>query len=157
MARVYIAVGSNEGDRLANISRAVQRLGALHETRLVQMASIFDTQPVGGPPQGDYLNTVVEVDTALPPETLLGAVKGIEQGLGRRLDGPRWSARPVDLDILFYADQLVQQPQLTIPHLMLHRRRFVLEPLAQLAPALIHPILRRSIQELLADLPPRQA
>jgi 2-amino-4-hydroxy-6-hydroxymethyldihydropteridine diphosphokinase len=152
MARVFVGIGTNEGDRLANISRAVQRLGALEQTRLVQMASIYDTQPVGGPPQGDYLNTVVEIDTALEPERLLVALKAIEREFGRRPDGPRWGPRPIDLDVLLYDGAMVQQPQLTIPHLMLHRRRFVLEPLAQLAPSLIHPVLRRTINELLSEL-----
>ena len=156
-AHVFVAIGSNEGDRLGNISRALQLLGGVDRTRLVQLASIYDTVPDGGPPQGEYLNTVVEIDTALAPEALLDALKGIERQLGRRPDGPRWGPRPIDLDILLYDHRMVHEPRLTIPHVMLHRRRFVLEPLAQLAPALMHPVLRRSIQGLLSDLPPRGA
>jgi 2-amino-4-hydroxy-6-hydroxymethyldihydropteridine diphosphokinase len=157
MARVFVGIGSNEGDRLANLSAAVQQVGAIEQTRLLQMASIFETQPVGGPAQGDYLNSVVEIETELPPGRLLDALKSIERRLGRAPDGPRWGPRPIDLDILLYDGQMLQDHRLTIPHLMLHRRRFVLEPLAQLAPALIHPVLRRSVQELLAELPPRAA
>jgi len=153
MARVFIGIGSNEGDRLANISQAVQRLGSIPGIRVIQMATIYETQPVGGPPQPEFLNTVVELDTALSPHELLRLVKTLEQQLGRLAAAQRWGPRRIDLDILVYDDQVIQEPQLVIPHAQLHTRRFVLEPLAQLAPELIHPVLGQTIAELLAHLP----
>ena len=152
MSRVFIGIGSNEGDRLSNISRAARAMSRLPQTRLVQMATIIETEPVGGPPQGPYLNTVVEVDTALVPRELLAALQGIERQLGRVPSTERWGPRPMDLDILLYADRLMQEGSLSIPHPRMHERRFVLEPLAQLAPDAVHPGLHQTIAVLLSQL-----
>ena len=154
MARVFIGIGTNEGDRLANISRAVRAMGALPEVRLVQMATVIETEPVGGPPQDPYLNTVVEIETALEPAALLAALQEIERRLGRVRSAVRWSSRPMDLDLLCYGDRRIDTPALQVPHPWLHERRFALEPLAQLAPELVHPRLGRTIAELLAQLKP---
>jgi 2-amino-4-hydroxy-6-hydroxymethyldihydropteridine diphosphokinase len=116
------------------------------------MATIAETPPLG-PTQRDYLNTVIEVETTLSPQELLGCVKRLEQQLGRAPSPPRWSPRIIDVDILLYADRIVEEERLTIPHPHMHRRRFVLEPLAQLAPDLVHPVLKRTVRELLEDLP----
>ena len=116
------------------------------------MATILETEPVGGPPQDPYLNTVIEIETTLPPRELLARAKSVEQQLGRHPQGPRWGPRPIDLDVLLYDDRIVREPGLIIPHEELHRRRFVLEPLAQLAPQLMHPVLKRTIAELLEDV-----
>ena len=153
MARAFIGIGSNEGDRLAHISKAIQVLGSLRSTRVVQMAMIAETEPVGGPPQGSYLNTVVELETGLAPLELLGALKDIEQQLGRAPSDVRWGPRPMDLDVLLYDDQVIREPRLCVPHPRMHERRFVLEPLVQLAPELIHPTLHLRMSELLARLP----
>ena len=152
MSRVFIGVGSNEGDRLAHISRAMRALAEVSGVRLLQMATIAETEPIGGPPQGPYLNTVVEIDTTLPPTELLGTLQDIERRLGREPSSQRWGPRPIDLDILLYDDRIVQGPQLSIPHPRMHERRFVLEPLAQLAPGTIHPLLQRPIADLLAQV-----
>lgn len=149
MARVFLGVGSNLGDRLANLSRAVQRLGETAGVRVVQMATIYETQPVGGPPQEDFLNTVVEIDTGLPPRELLAALKRLEAQLGRTPSRERWEPRVIDLDILLYEDRVVREPDLVIPHALMHTRRFVLEPLAQLAPQVVHPVLRKTVSALL--------
>jgi len=151
MARVFIGVGSNEGDRLANMSRAIHELGTTPKIRVVQMATIYETQPVGGPPQPDFLNTVVELETTHPPHELLRLLKALERWLGRT-SSERWGPRVIDLDILLYDDHIIQDAQLIIPHVRLHERRFVLEPLSQLAPQLVHPVLGQPISELLAHL-----
>ncbi len=153
MSRAFIGIGSNDGDRLQAISRAVQFLGAPSGLRVVQLAPIQETAPVGGPPQGPYLNSVVELQTELPPHELLAALQRIEWLLGRRSSKQRWGPRPMDLDLLLYDDRIVQDPEMTIPHPRMHERRFVLEPLAQLAPDVIHPVLREPIRALLARLP----
>lgn len=149
MNRVFLGIGSSEGERLQHISNAVKALGAVKGVHVAQMALITETEPVGGPPQGPYLNTVVELETTLTPQDLLQVLKNIERQLGRRPSSQRWGPRPIDLDILLYDDQIVQTAELIIPHPRLHERRFVLEPLAQLAPTLTHPVLHRSITELL--------
>ena len=151
--RVFIGVGSNEGDRLAHISNAITGLGAVDGVHVVQMAPIIETEPMGGPPQGLYLNTAVELDTVLVPRELLSALKMIEQQLGRTPASERWGPRPIDLDILLYDEVVLNEPALTIPHPRMHQRCFVLEPLAQLAPEVVHPTLRLTVSELLAQLP----
>lgn len=152
MSRVFIGVGSNEGERLEQISQAIRALGFLPEVRLVQMATILETSPVGGPPQAPYLNTVVELDTALEPFALLRGLQDIERCLGRVPAPQRWMPRPIDLDVLLYDDHVIHAPGLCVPHPRLHERRFVLEPLAQLAPMLRHPLLQQTISELLTQL-----
>ena len=149
MARVFIGVGSNQGDRLTSISRGVQALGAIAGVRVVQMALVAETAPVGGPPQGPYLNTVVEIDTTVPPRELLQLLKAIERQMGRQPSDVRWGPRPIDLDVLLYEDLVVRESDLEIPHPRLHERRFVLEPLTQLAPDVVHPVLKQSIKALL--------
>ena len=149
MSCVFIGVGSNQGERLEHISKAVRAVGALERVRLCRMATIVETAPVG-PPQGPYLNTVIEIDTSIPPRELLVALKGIERRFGRTPSEERWGPRPIDLDVLLYDDRVVEEPGLRIPHERMHERDFVLEPLAQLAPDVIHPILQQPIAQLLA-------
>ncbi len=152
MNRAFIGVGSNQGPRLELISQAVRSLTGTDGIQVTQMAMISETEPIGGPLQGSYLNTVVEIDTVLPPIELLRRLQGIERHLGRRPSGQRWGPRPIDLDLLLYSDQVVNEPQLLVPHPRMHERRFVLEPLAQLAPSFIHPLLKQTIAELLEQL-----
>ena len=153
MSRVFIGVGSNEGERLEHISKAIRALGATSGIRLMQMATIIETEPIGGPPQGPYLNTVIELETRREPADLLSALQEIERRVGREPSAQRWAPRPIDLDILLYDDRIIQEPTLSIPHPRMHERRFVLEPLAQLAPEFIHPMLHLSISRLLTRLP----
>lgn len=148
MARVFIGLGSNLGDRLANLSRAAQRLAREPGVRVLRMSPILETEAVGGPPQGPYLNAVLELDTEHDPRALLGLLKAIEQQLGRAPSAVRWAPRPIDLDLLLYEDRVVEEPDLRIPHPRLHTRWFVLEPLAQLAPGLTHPVLGARIDTL---------
>lgn len=152
MSRVFIGVGSNEGDRLEIISSALKALGAAAGIRVVQIAVVSETDPVGGPPQGPYLNTVAEIATSLSPRRLLATLQGIERQLGRILSSERWGPRVIDLDILLYDDRIIQEPDLCVPHPRMHERRFVLEPLSQLAPDLTHPVLHQTIAALLEPM-----
>jgi len=156
MSRVFVGIGSNEGDRLEHISRAIQQLSNTPGIQVSRMATIYDTEPLG-PPQPEYLNTVIEMDTTLSPQQLLDALKLLERQLGRVPSTQRWSPRVIDLDVLLYDDRILSEPALTIPHPRMHERRFVLEPLAQLAPTLVHPILHKTVEELLVSLPVEQS
>ena len=153
MARVFIGVGSNQDSRLYHISNAIHTLGDVKGVRVAQLAPVIETEPLGGMPQGLYLNTVVEIETSLPPGELLQALKAIEHKEGRIQSAERWSPRPIDLDILLYDDKIIKQADLEVPHPRMHERRFVLEPIAQLAPNIMHPVLRESISTLLGNLP----
>ena len=152
MSRVFIGIGSNQGARLALISQAVKFLGAVGGVQLTRLATIIETEPVGGPPQPPFLNTVVEVETARAPRELFAALQDIERRLGRVPSPVRWAPRPIDLDLLLYDDRIINEPGLTVPHPRMHQRGFVLDPLAQLAPDLVHPVLGETIQHLLQSL-----
>lgn len=156
MGRAFIGLGSNEGDRLALISRAARLLGERPGIQLVRMAPILESEPVGGPPQGPYLNTVVEIDTTLTPQALLAEAKAIEAKLGRVPSAVRWGPRPIDLDVLLVGDVILHTEALSIPHLSMHHRAFVLEPLAQLDPELVHPVLKKTMAALRDELMAKQ-
>jgi 2-amino-4-hydroxy-6-hydroxymethyldihydropteridine diphosphokinase len=149
MTRAYIGLGSNLGDREAAIGGAVDRLGR-HAT-IVALSTLRETDPVGFLDQPRFLNGVVAVETTLPPRALLDLLLTIERELGRTRTGPRFGPRTIDLDLLVYGDEVVDEPALTVPHPRLHERRFVLEPLAEIAPELEVPGLGR-VQTLLAHL-----
>ncbi|MGH2723486.1 MAG: 2-amino-4-hydroxy-6-hydroxymethyldihydropteridine diphosphokinase [Actinomycetota bacterium] len=130
MARAFLGLGSNLGDRVANLQRAVDLLrGRGIEVR--RSSRVYETDPVGGPPQPDYLNAVVEVDTDLDPRELLRACTAIEEVLGRERE-ERWGPRTIDLDVLTYDDREIDQPDLQVPHPRMHERAFVLVPLLEL-------------------------
>ena len=151
-AIAYIALGSNLGDRRALLHQGLALLGSLPGVDLLRTSSIYETAAVGGPTgQGCYLNAVAEVQTEIEPAPLLQQLLDIEAQLGRvraERDGPR----TLDLDLLYYGDQITDQPDLILPHPRLHQRLFVLEPLAEIAPGLVHPRLGKTMAELRADL-----
>ena len=153
MARAYVGLGSNVGDRHAAIEQAVTRLSALPETYVHARSRTHEYAAVGGPPQGPYLNAVVELVTTLAPDALLAALLTLEQALGRqRPDAVRWGPRPIDLDLLLYDERIASDPTLTLPHPRLHERRFALEPLVEIAPHAYHPVKQQTALELLDRL-----
>ena len=156
IATAYISLGSNLGDRQATLDRALallrDRAGAV-----VAASSFYDTDPVGYTAQPKFLNAVVQLNTDLPPEKLMETLLAIERELGRDRSAtvPK-GPRTIDLDLLLYDDRVINAPGLTVPHPAMHGRRFVLEPLAQIAPDAVHPVLKRTARDLFAALNPQK-
>jgi 2-amino-4-hydroxy-6-hydroxymethyldihydropteridine diphosphokinase len=136
--RAYLGLGSNVGPRAENLQFAVDGL-AVRAGRIVAISPVYETEPVGGPPQPDYLNAVVAVETALSPRELLGVAKALEAEAGREPPAPerRWGPRPLDIDVLMVGNERVDEPDLVVPHPRIHQRAFVLAPLADVAPDLV--------------------
>ena len=152
MKRVYLSLGSNIGDREGNLRKAVERLAAL-DIRVLRASRIYETEPVDYKDQAWFLNQVVEAETALFPMQLLTRTGRVERELGRTRtvrNGPR----TIDIDILFYGAATVETARLEIPHPRIAQRRFVLAPLAELAPLLRHPVTHRTVREMLESAPP---
>src|SRR5438445_7899529 len=146
-AGVFIGLGSNLGDRRANIADALERIRKLPDTRIVKESSLYESEPHGDAKTW-FVNGVIEIETDLSPENLLKKLKGIESAMGRkRVKGKRWGSRIIDLDILFYGSLVIRKRSLKIPHPEVANRRFVLLPLSELAPQLIHPVLQGPISE----------
>lgn len=148
--RAYIGIGSNLGDRRANTLEAIDRISKLPCTRVSRASSFYESEPLGDAKTW-FVNSVIEIETEVTPETLLTRLKAIEEAMGRkRVKGKRWGSRVIDLDILLCDQQVIGKRTLKIPHPEMHKRRFVLLPLAELAPHVIHPQLGQSISSLLA-------
>jgi 2-amino-4-hydroxy-6-hydroxymethyldihydropteridine diphosphokinase len=150
MKIVYLSLGSNVGDRETHLARARERL-ATDDTRILRVSAIYETEPRDFPDQAWFLNQVIEIETALFPKQLLIRVQKIELALGRVPTQPK-GPRTIDIDILLYGDTIVSNPGLEIPHARLADRRFVLEPLAELAPDLRHPRTNATVREMLAQV-----
>ncbi len=148
---VYLSLGSNLGDRMANLQAAMEQLGELGP--VVARSSVYETEPVEVTGQPWFLNCVVAVETELMPKQFLAKALAIEQKLGRRRTQPK-GPRTIDIDLLLFGSSVVETSTLTIPHPAMHERRFVLEPLAEIAPDLRHPVFKKTTRELLAALPP---
>lgn len=145
---VFLGLGSNVGDRKLNLLQAIKLLGDSEYISILQHSSIIETEPVGVVDQGKFLNMVIEVETSLTPLMLLEFCLETERLLGRVRDA-KWTPRTLDIDILFYGDQIIDSKELTVPHPEAHRRGFVLLPLVEIAPRMHHPSLNISAKEML--------
>ncbi|GAX62682.1 7,8-dihydro-6-hydroxymethylpterin-pyrophosphokinase [Candidatus Scalindua japonica] len=155
MTKVYVGLGSNLGNRKENIIRAIDRIDTCEEFSVKERSGFYDTAPFGGPPQPDYVNCVIGLETEVGPQALLKEFKKIEVELGRK-PGLRWGPRMVDLDILLYGDKIVKEHNLKIPHERMYERVFVLEPLCEISPDIKHPVSGISLSELLDKLKQEQ-
>jgi 2-amino-4-hydroxy-6-hydroxymethyldihydropteridine diphosphokinase len=149
LVTAYLCLGSNMGDRRGNIDKALDYL--YQRLRVAQKSSFYDTEPVGNQAQPRFLNMVCQVKTMLKATDLLVLAKAIERKLGR-VPGQRNSPRPIDIDILFFGDEVINTAELTIPHPRLTQRAFVLVPLGEIAPVLVHPVKKKTVSELMNEL-----
>jgi 2-amino-4-hydroxy-6-hydroxymethyldihydropteridine diphosphokinase len=149
----YIGLGANLGDPAGQLRQALAMLAALDEVEVVRVSTFYLNPPLGPPEQPWYVNAVAEVKTRLTPEELLRSLGRLETALGR-VRGEHWGPRVIDLDLLLYDGEVISAPDLVLPHPELHRRAFVLAPLAEIAPEAWHPVLHKSAAQLLAELDP---
>lgn len=152
MERVYIGLGSNLAEPLAQLRDAFDALAQLPDSQLAATSALYASDPLGPADQPRYVNAVAALDTALTPLQLLDALQAIEQRQGRQRKAERWGPRTLDLDILLFGERLIDEPRLVVPHYHLHARAFVLYPLADVAPNLTLPD-GRTLQALLAACP----
>lgn len=150
MKEVYLGLGSNKGERISFIDKAVSEIGLLPGTEIFTRAGIYETEPWGNIEQDDYLNTAIGIKTVLNADDLLKELKRIEKLIGR-MENKKWSEREIDIDLLFYGDEIIEKDNMIVPHGQIENRRFVLVPMNEIAPDLIHPAFKKSISQLLSS------
>jgi 2-amino-4-hydroxy-6-hydroxymethyldihydropteridine diphosphokinase len=148
MSKVFLGIGTNLGDREKNLREAIVKIEE-HIGSVLKSSSVYETPPWGFDSENDFLNMVIEVETSHSPSELLKVILKIESMLGRERDQDRYSSRVIDIDILFYDDLVFEEKGLKIPHRLMHERKFVLVPLCEIAPDILHPVLKKSISSLL--------
>jgi 2-amino-4-hydroxy-6-hydroxymethyldihydropteridine diphosphokinase len=148
----YVAIGSNLGDKLENCRRAIAELEAVAEIRITGRSRFYQTEPVGFTAQDWFVNAAVRMETVLSPLELLEQLLNIQRQAGRPPDGLRFGPRVLDLDLLMYDGWVWDDPRLTLPHPRMHQRRFVLQPICDIDPNLVHPILGKNVRKLLSEL-----
>lgn len=148
---VFIGIGSNLGNAKENCRQSINALNKTKEIEIIQCSSFYKTEPVGRPEQNWFINCVVEAKTSLSPENLLFYLKELESKMGR-VQTIKWGPRVIDFDILFFNNKIIDTLNLKIPHPLNHKRGFVLEPMGEIAPDLIHPVLNKSVKELKEDI-----
>lgn len=149
--KVYLSLGSNMGDKRENLLEAIKRVGELENTEVVKSSTILETEPFGYIEQDNFLNACLEVKTLLTPQEFLSSILKIELDMGRVRE-IKWGPRVIDIDILFYDDEIIQEDNLAVPHPWICEREFVLEPLSEIAPNYVHPLERKTIMMLARKL-----
>ena len=152
MPVVYLSIGSNLGNRYKNCRYGIEQLARRVSSSLMTQSSMYETEPVGYKNQGWFLNAAIKIETVMEPLDLLDLLKLIEAGSGRDFNQVRFGPRTLDLDILLYDDLVINSASLAIPHPRMHERRFVLKPLCDIDPTIVHPVLKKSVARLLEEL-----
>lgn len=153
MAIVYLSLGSNSGDRLANLQQATSFLSMLEDVDILETSAFYETQPWGVKNQPWFINAVVKISTELSAQKLLSECQKIESLLGRNRNTEiRWGERTLDVDIIFYDDEILVEENLKIPHKYMHERAFVLVPMLEIAPDFVHPVFEKTVEELYGEL-----
>ncbi len=150
MTKAYLGLGSNKGERISYIESALSEIAKTEKTEVIKCSSVYETEPWGVKNQGDYLNSAAEINTELSAAELLKALKEIENRIGRTVTS-RWSEREIDIDLLFYGNEILNNETIHVPHNEIENRKFVLVPMNEIAPELVHPVLKKSISELLSE------
>ena len=150
-ATAYIGIGSNLGDKLSNCLKAIEAVDRVPDCSVVGQSGFYRTEPVGVERQDWYVNGVLFLSTDISPQDLLTSILAVEKEMGRKRN-KKWDSRIIDLDLLLFGQDVIKEDDLAVPHPLMHRRRFVLMPMVQLAPDLIHPVLGKSMAALLGDI-----
>ena len=150
--QVFVSVGSNLGDKIENCRKGIKALLADGSSVLVKSSSFYRTSPVDYKDQDWFVNLVVKIETSLGPHALLNKIQGIEKAVGRKANTVRFGPRVIDLDIVLFGDRVIQTEKLEVPHPRMHKRRFVLKPICDIEPSMVHPVLGKDMLSLLESL-----